>query len=177
MSMANYKRVFKQNHSYFITVVTHQRNSILIDHIDLLRASFREAKRCYAFSIEAIVILPDHFHMIISPERAEAYPYIIKTFKQYFSANCPVEAYQHIQQSASRIKKGYKPIWQKRYYEHTLRDDEDYRVRFDYIHYNPVKHQLVKRAVDWKYSSFHKYVRKGWYCNDWADFNTDSNYE
>ena len=72
--MSNYKRVFEQNYSYFITVVTHQRNPILINQIDLLRDSFKEAKQHYAFNIEAIVILPDHFHMIISPERAQAYP-------------------------------------------------------------------------------------------------------
>ena len=175
--MSNYKRVFEQNYSYFITVVTHQRNPILIDQIELLRDSFKEAKQHYAFNIEAIVILPDHFHLIISPQRAQAYPYIIKTLKQYFSMHCPAEAYQHIQQSASRIRKGYKPIWQKRYYEHTLRNEEDYRLRFDYIHYNPVKHGLVDKAIDWKHSSFHKYVKKGWYSEDWADFSAKYDYE
>jgi putative transposase len=175
--MSNYKRVFEQNYSYFITVVTHQRNPILINHIDLLRDSFKEAKQCYVFNIEAIVILPDHFHMIISPERVQTYPYIIKTLKQYFSMHCPAEAYQHIQQSASRIKKGYKPIWQKRYYEHTLRDEEEYRQRFDYIHYKPVKHGLVEKTISWRHSSFHKYVKKGWYSEDWADFSTEHNYE
>lgn len=171
--MANYKRIFQQGHPYFITIVTHYRNPILIDNIDLLRESFRQAKLRYTFSIEAIVILPDHLHMIILPSDAYQYPMIIKQLKVYFSRHCPPQYYQHIQQSASRSQKGYKPIWQKRYYEHTLRDEQDYRTHFDYIHYNPVKHQLVRRTKDWQYSSFHNYIKKGWYDENWGDCSND----
>ena len=167
--MANYRRVFKQGHPYFITVVTHSRNSILIDNIDLLRRSFQRVKWRYSFIIDAIVILPDHFHMIILPSDPYQYPHIIKDLKAYFSSHCPTKYYQHISQSASRIKKGY--------YEHTLRDAEDYRRHFDYIHYNPVKHQWVEKVKDWQYSSFHQYAKKGWYDNQWNDFNTDIDFE
>ncbi len=115
--------------------------------------------------------------MMISPKRVKSYPYIIKSLKQYFSQHCPNVAYRHIQQSVSRIKKGYKPVWQKRYYEHTIRNEEDYWLHFDYIHFNPVKHHLVDRANDWKHSSFHKFVDKGWYSKDWADFNEEHDFE
>jgi len=83
--MANYKRIFMDGYSYFITVVTHQRNPILIDNIELLRESFRVSKLKYIYSIEAIVILPDHFHMIIKPEVSTDYPKIIRAVKYHFS--------------------------------------------------------------------------------------------
>ena len=153
--MANYKRVFEDGYSYYLTVVTHRRNPILIDNIKLLRKSFTVSKQKYGYIIEAIVILPDHFHMIITPEYAKEYPYIIRTIKQYFSKNCPIQYYEDVGQSFSRAKEGYKPIWQKKYYEHTIRDDKDFKVRLDYIYNNPIKHKYVEEIRDWKYSSYH----------------------
>jgi putative transposase len=81
----NYKRIFLNGYSYFLTIKTYQKNPILIKNIQLLRASFKESKSKYSFKIEAIVILPDHIHMIITPEKSEDYPHIIRTTKTYFS--------------------------------------------------------------------------------------------
>jgi putative transposase len=175
--MPNYKRVFIDGYCYFLTVVTHKRNPILIDNIDLLRKSFKQSKKKYNYDIKAIVILPDHFHMIILPARAIEYPKIISVIKQCFSSQCDPRFYQHLTQSKSRIQAGYKPIWQKKYYEHTIRNDDNYKTRFDYIHYNPVKHEYVKQVKVWLASSFHRSVKQGIYHSEWGDFNEKVDYE
>lgn len=175
--MAKYKRVFINGYCYFLTIVTHQRTPLLIDNIKLLRESFKFSKAKYCCHIEAIVVLPDHFHLMIRPEIALNYPKIISNIKQYFSRHCDSKYYQHIQQSKSRIQAGYKPIWQKKYYEHTIRDQSDYDSRLNYIHYNPIKHGYVTQVKDWKYSSFHRYVQHGYYDNSWGNFNQSIDYE
>ena len=152
--MGNYRRIFLDGHSYFLTIVTHQRNPILIDNIALLRESFRISKLRYIYTIDAIVILPDHFHMIITPKIVEEYPHIVRTIKQYFSKNCDPKYYTHIEQSASRAKEGYSPIWQKKYFEHTIRNEKDLQEKLVYMYHNPVKHKWVERCDEWKYSSF-----------------------
>ena len=175
--MANYKRVFEDGYSYFLTIVTHQRNPILVKNIELLKESFVYSKTKYKYKIEAVVILPDHFHIIITPEVALDYPKIVRSIKQNFSKNCNPLDYKHLSQSASREKEGYKPIWQKRYFEHTIRDERDFKNRFDYIHFNPVKHKFVTKAKDWEFSSFHKFVKAGYYNQNWANFNEETDYE
>jgi len=152
--MANYKRIFIDGYRYFITIVTHQRNPILIANIDLLRESFRVSKRKYLYKIEAIVILHEHIHMIITPDVSNDYPKIIRAIKYHFSKHLEPKYYEHMEQSKSRWKRGLKPIWQKRYYEHTIRDEKDYLEKMEYIKYNPMKHELVKDIQHWKYSSF-----------------------
>jgi len=164
-------------YSYFITVVTHQRNPILIDNIELLRKSFDHSKQKFQYNIDAIVILPEHFHTIITPQNADDYPYIIRSIKQYFSEHCEERYYEHLYQSDSRHQKGYKPVWQKRFFEHTIRDEKDYRVRLDYIHYNPVKHDHVTKVSDWEFSSFSKFVDKGFYDPNWGDFDANIDFE
>jgi len=154
--MSNYKRIFMNGYSYFITVITHQRNPILIENISLLRESFHMSKLKYHYSIDAIVIMPDHFHMIITPQNAEEYPHIIRIIKQHFSKHCHKKYYQHIQQSWSRQKKGYSLLWQKRYYEHTIRNEKDRLEKMQYIYHNPVKHGYVNAPDDWIHSSFAK---------------------
>ncbi len=70
--------------------------------------------------------------------------------------------------NVSKLKHRETTIWQRRFWEHLIRDDEDYRMHMDYIHYNPVKHGLVNRVKDWPHSTFHRYVRKGIYSEDWG---------
>ncbi|HHD79776.1 MAG TPA: transposase [Epsilonproteobacteria bacterium] len=153
--MSNYKRIFMDGYSYFITVVTHKRNPILIQNIALLRESFHVSKQKYIYEIEAIVILPDHFHMVITPKYAEDYPHIVRTIKQHFSKHCPKEDYTHLQQSFSREKKGYSLVWQKRFYEHTIRNEKNLMEKMQYIQNNPVKHGYIEDISEWKYSSFY----------------------
>ena len=94
----------------------------MIDNIEVLRDSFRESKRYYIYNIDAIVVLPDHIHMIITPKNVREYPKIIKSIKYNFSRHFNIEE----EQSYSRFKRKIKPIWQKRYYEHTIGDEKDY---------------------------------------------------
>ena len=147
--MANYKRLFLAGHSYYLTIVTHRRNPILIDNIELLRDSFRESKRFYIYNIDAIVVLPDHIHMIITPKNVTDYPKIVKAVKYNFSRHFNVEE----EQSYSRHKRKIKPIWQKRYYEHTIRDEKDYMRCLEYIRDNPLNHKYVENEEEWEYSS------------------------
>ena len=160
--MAKYKRLFLTGHSYYLTIVTHRRNPILIDNIELLRESFRQSKGYYSYTIDAIVILPDHIHMIITPKIATDYPKIIRAIKYNFSVGCDCHRtnigglLRNEEQSNSRHKRGLTPIWQKRYYEHTIRDEKDYLRCLEYMKNNPIKHDLVENAKDWEYSSFRR---------------------
>jgi len=140
--MADYKRLFLQGHSYYLTIVTHRRKAILIDNIEALRESFRESKRYYAYHIDAIVVLPDHLHMIITPQ-------IVRAIKYNFS----IQLSKDEEQSMARHKKGMNPVWQKRYYEHTIRDEKDYLRCIEYMKNNPIKHGLVENSEGWRYSS------------------------
>ena len=175
--MPNYQRIFEDGYSYFLTVVTHKRNPILIKNIDLLRESFVISQTKYDYEIEAVVILPDHFHLIITPKIALDYPKIINGIKHHFSKHCNPKFYNHLKQSDSRTKEGYKPIWQKRFYEHTIRDEEDFKMRFHYIHFNPVKHGFVKNVKDWEFSSFKQFVKIGYYNEDWVGFTEKIDFE
>jgi len=155
--MSNYKRIFLEGHSYYLTIVTHGRNPILVENIELLRESFRVSKQKYDYVIDAIVVMPDHIHMIVTPKIATEYPKIIRAIKYHFSKHLDVKYYAHMEQSISRSKRGSKPIWQKRFYEHTIRNEKDFQLCVDYIYKNPVKHQYVEKIEDWKYSSY--YIR------------------
>jgi len=148
--MADYKRLFLNGYSYYLTMVTHKRMPLLIENIEALRESFRESKKYYRYSIDAIVILPDHLHMIITPKDVKEYPKIVRAIKYNFSMRV-----SHMQeQSMARYKKGMTSIWQKRYYEHTIRDEKDYIRCFEYMQNNPIKHELVENEEEWEYSSF-----------------------
>lgn len=147
--MADYKRLFLEGHSYYITIVTHRRCPVLVDNIESLRESFRESKKYYRYSIDAIVVLPDHLHMIITPKQANDYPKIIRAIKYNFS----IKITHEFEQSTARHTKGMNPIWQKRYYEHTIRNEKDYVRCVEYMKNNPIKHGLVENEKDWKYTS------------------------
>ena len=156
--MANYKRVYLDGYSYFITMVTQGRNPILIDNIALLRDSFRRSKQRYDYQIDAIVILPDHLHMIITPDNPEEYSKIIAHIKRSFvyglDASLKTKAKLHL--STSGYKRKLSGIWQKRFYEHTIRNEKDWLEKMHYIQHNAVKHAYVDAWEAWKYSSFAK---------------------
>lgn len=163
--MSNYRRVFIQNSYVFLTIVTHNRNPILIKNIELLRQAFKNIRKIYAYKIIACVILPDHLHIILSPEKIEEYPKIVSSIKHYFSANLDIKA---VDLTASKLKKREKGIWHRRYFEHTIISEDDLNKHINYIHYNPVKHGLVLSVKDWEYSTFHKFVNKNMYNLDWG---------
>jgi len=154
--MANYRRIFEDGYSYYITIVTHGRNPILVENIELLRESFRQSKKVFAYRIDEIVVLPDHLHMVITPAVSSEYPKIIGYIKAYFSRHCDERYFVEEHQSYSRHQRRHKPIWQKRYYEHTIRNDKDMQEKIQYMENNPVKHGWTENTKDWQYSSFHK---------------------
>ncbi len=166
-----YKRLYLDGYNYFLTVVTYNRNPILIENIELLRESFKHAKHKFAFDVEAIVVLPDHFHMLLHIEDPKTYSKIIGVIKSYFSRHCDPKYYEHMAQTQSRIAQHYKPVWQKRFYEHTIRHEKDYALHLDYIDYNPVKHGHTDAACKRKHSSFHKFVKQGRYEENWCAFD------
>jgi len=154
--MSNYKRIYLENYRYYITVVTQNRQPILIDNIELLRDSFRRSKKRYDYVINAIVILPDHIHMIITPKNPKDYSKIIALIKRSFTYGLDMKTKEEskFNLSASSYRRNLSGVWQKRFYEHTIRDEKDYATILDYIYTNPIKHGLVKNIEDWKYSSF-----------------------
>ena len=164
--MTEYRRNFVTGGSYFFTVALADRSRpLLVDHIDTLREAFRKVKTDYPFSLDAVVILPEHLHCIWTLADGDAdYPDRWRRIKAAFSRRLP----DGHPRSDSKIAKGERGIWQRRYWEHTLRDEEDWRRHLDYLHYNPVKHGHVNQVSDWPYSSFHRYVRMGLYPNNWG---------
>jgi len=156
--MANYKRIYLKNYSYYLTMVTQYRQPILIENIELLRDSFRRSKRKYDYKIDAIVILPDHIHMIITPQNPRDYSKIITYIKRSFiyGLDKELKAEAKTNLTSSTYQRQHSGIWQKRFYEHTIRDQEDFNRIKEYIQTNPIKHALVKDIKDWKYSSFYK---------------------
>ena len=156
--MSNYKRIYLDGYSYFITMVTQGRNPILIDNISLLRDSFKRSKQRYEYHIDAIVILPDHIHMILTSKNPLEYSKIITHIKRSFvyglDASLKEKAKLHL--SSSSYKRKLSGIWQKRFYEHTIRDEKDWLEKMNYIQYNAVKHAYVDTWEAWEYSSFTK---------------------
>lgn len=164
-----YRRAKTPGATYFFTLVTHQRQGIFHEPemIALLRQAFRQIKQKHPFEIESIVILPDHLHCIWTLPLADAnFSMRWQLIKGQFSRYCP-ERYKQ-PRSASRTRKGEQAVWQRRFWEHQIRDEIDFARHVDYIHYNPVRHQLVRKPQDWAYSSFHQYVANGTYAEDWG---------
>ena len=154
-----YRRYYQPGARYFFTVVTANRNPLLIDNIDRLRAAFKMCVTRYPFEIEAMVVLPDHLHTLWKmPDGDMDFSKRWMVIKRYFSSGLPA-----IKISDSKTRKREKGIWQRRFWEHYIRDENDWRQHMDYIHYNPVKHGYVDSPSNWQYSSFQRAVDKGWY--------------
>jgi putative transposase len=167
--MPEYHRAFIPGGTYFFTLVTFNRTPILIsEHArELLHWAWMDVKHRFPFTTVAICLLPDHLHCIWSlPDGDSNYSMRWKEIKRLFSKHyrsCSLAA-----KTESRIKREETAIWQRRFWEHTIRDEKDLHAHLDYIHYNPVRHGLVNQPADWQWSSFHRYVRKGYYDPDWG---------
>jgi putative transposase len=164
--MTSYRRNFVPGGSYFFTVnLADRRLRLLTDNIEALRAAFRYTRLRHSFTVAAIVVLPDHLHAIWTlPDGESDFAVRWQLIKANFARALP----QGERVSPSRFRKGERGIWQRRYWEHTLRDEDDFAQHIDYIHFNPVKHGHVRQVEDWPYSSFHRMVRLGLYSEDWA---------
>lgn len=170
--MTNYRRVFIPGGRYFFTVnLADRRSRLLTDHIGLLRYAFRETRSRHPFVVDAIVVLPDHLHTIWTlPEGDAGFPTRWRLIKSGFSRRLSSgEAL-----SDSRRSKGERGIWQRRYWEHTLRDDDDFGRHVDDIHFNPVKHGYVESAADWPFSSHRRMMRLGRYAGGPIDVNVSA---
>jgi putative transposase len=163
--MVRYRRNRIAGGKFFFTLALEDRGSTaLVDHIGALRAAFRATRRERPFTIDAIVILPDHLHAILTlPVDDADFPARWRRIKGFFSSHL-LGAGVGIERHAN----GELALWQRRYWEHTVRDDDDFARHVDYIHHNPVKHRLAIRVRDWPHSSFHLYVRRGILPKDWA---------
>ena len=161
-----YLRANVQGGTFFFTVALADRSSTLLtDRVELLRAVMRLVRQRHPFEIVAMVVMPDHLHAIWQlPEGDAAYPQRWALIKSGFSRGIP--KLENI--GASRMAKRERGIWQRRYWEHQIRDDRNLQSHVDYIHHNPVKHGYVKSAVDWPYSSIHRYICAGWLPADWG---------
>ncbi|MDA9474116.1 transposase [Bradyrhizobium sp. CCBAU 65884] len=173
--MTNYRRNFVPGGSFFFTVnLAERRLSLLTDHVEILRAAFRETRRRHPFTIDAVVVLPDHLHAVWSlPEGDSDFATRWRLVKSAFSRG--VERGERI--SSSRAARGERGIWQRRYWEHAIRDEGDFVRHVDYVHINPVKHGLVPRVCDSAWSSFHRHVRLGNYPVDWAGDRSEDAHE
>jgi putative transposase len=161
-----YRRTTVAGGTYFFTVNLAQRErTLLVDRVDVLGAVLRMVRRRHPFHSDAMVILPDHLHAIWTLPAGDCdFPTRWMLIKAGFSRQVASEE----RRSRSRIVKGERGIWQRRYWEHLIRYDEYYARHVEYIHYNPVKHGYVVRAVDWPYSSIHRYIEAGMMDHDWG---------
>ena len=164
--MSDYRRARVAGGCYFFTVVTYQRRPLFGDarNVDLLRQAFAWTKSRRPFDIDAIVILPDHLHSVWRlPEKDEDFSGRWRAIKQFVSRRL----------DAPVLRRGEKTVWQRRFWEHLIRDEEDWRRHVDYIHFNPVKHGLVNAPEDWPYSSYGRAVESGWYPAGWGRTEPD----
>lgn len=161
-----YRRALIFGASYFFTVNLADRSArLLVERIADLREVVRDVRRAHPFEIVAWVVLPDHLHAVWTlPDGDADYATRWGLIKAGFSRRIPKG--ERIR--ASRVRKGERGIWQRRFWEHLIRDEQDYVAHVDYIHINPLKHGLVTRVRDWPLSSFHRYVQRGTLPIDWA---------
>ena len=165
--MPDYRRYRLPGGTYFFTVNLLQRypNDLLVRHIDILRSEVRVVREKRPFVIDAWVVLPDHLHCVWTlPPGDDDFTNRWRLIKQGFSKALPITE----RRSAVRMARGERGIWQRRFWEHAIRNETDYAAHIDYCHINPFKHGYVQRVADWPYSTFHRYVERGIYPLDWA---------
>jgi putative transposase len=169
--MPSYRRWRIEGGVYFFTLVTHERRPILTADLSraILRKAFIDARKRLAFVLDAIVLLPEHLHMLMRlPDKDDRFSVRVSKIKRNFT-----EAYLEMGGTEGRCTPGrrrqrYRGVWEKRFYEHWIRDHRDFKLHLDYIHVNPVKHGLVQWPRDWPWSTFHRYVKLGEYDLDWC---------
>jgi putative transposase len=174
-----YRRANVRGGTYFFTVVTFKRIKIFAkpENVALLRSAIKEVMQKHPFKIDAFVLLPDHLHCIWTlPQQDSDFSTRWRLIKSYFSRNFDQRNVGWVEgrnptneaHTASRQMEKEKPVWQRRFWEHLIRDQKDLKRHIEYIHYNPVKHGLTKAPVDWVNSSFHRYVSNGIYNLEWG---------
>ena len=169
--MLKYRWVFLKGGTYFITIVTYHRVALFInpEARKYLHQAFVDVKSRFPFDMEAVCLLPDHLHVLMClPEDDADYPMRIREIKRLFTKAYLNNIGSGAPRNESRQRKNEAAIWQRRYWEHFIRDENDLNIHIDYIHYNPVKHGWVNAVAEWTWSSFHRYVRLGFYDREWG---------
>jgi putative transposase len=169
--MPDYRRFRVPGGTYFFTInLLERRSDLLVRHIDALREAVRRTRQERPFTIDAWVVLPEHMHCIITlPEGDDDFSNRIKAIKIRFVRSIPATEAR----SRARAARGERAIWQRRFWEHAIRNDNDYARHMDYVHFNPVKHGYVTCACDWPYSTFRRLVAAGLYPADWGAADLD----
>ena len=171
--MPDYRRAWHPGGTYFFTVNLLQRqgNDLLTRHVDLLREAVASVRQRHPFIIHGWVVLPEHLHCVIELPPGDAdFATRWRLIKIAFSKALPKTE----RRSQVRMARNERGIWQRRYWEHLIRDDADFSAHMDYVHINPLKHGLVKRLADWPHSTFHRLVEQGIYPADWAGGDEDA---
>ena len=169
--MPNYRRVYISGGTYFFTLVTYCRRPLFRhpSNVQLLRNAIARVKTEKPFKIIAAVILPDHTHFLWQlPSNDSNFSQRISRLKVLFTRTYKSKNPSNLEISESRHKHRESDVWQRRFWEHLIRDEADLQQHLDYIHYNPVKHGLVSCPHSWEYSSFSRWVEKGRYTLDWG---------
>ncbi|OFZ67695.1 MAG: transposase [Betaproteobacteria bacterium RBG_16_56_24] len=169
--MSRYRRATAAGSSYFFTVVAYRRQPILCDEAirNALHAAIEMVRVARPFVIDAWILLPDHLHCVWTlPDGDADFPTRWMKIKRAVSLVCGEEYRRADWISASKLKHRESTIWQRRFWERQIRDENDFARHVDYIHFNPVKHGHVQRVADWPYSTFHRYMRDGVYAHDWG---------
>ena len=161
-----YRRANIPGATYFFTVnLADRKESLLVENITALKESIRTVNAAHPFEIVAFAVLPDHLHAFWTlPPNDSDFATRWALIKAGFSRRLP----RNERISKSRQSKGERGIWQRRFWEHVIRDDNDLARHIDYIHYNPVKHGYVDRASDWPHSSIHRFICEGVVPSDWG---------
>lgn len=164
--MVHYRRAKTPGACYFLTLTLRGRSSdLLVRHHAQLGNALRLVCQQKICRLPAIVLLPDHLHMLMQlPDDDADFSARVRLLKSSFVSALRAQGVQGV----SLNTKGEANIWQRRFWEHLIRDERDFAVHVDYIHINPLKHGLVERVSDWPFSSFHRYVRRGLLPADWA---------
>ena len=164
--MPDYRRNRVPGGTNFFTVnLLDCRSNLLVKQIDILRVAVRRARIRAPFHIDAWVVLPDHMHCLWTLPPGDAnFPARWRAIKIAFVKSLPAGG----SRSPVMTSRGERGIWQRRYWEHTIRDDGDFATRMDYTHFNPVKHGLVAHPADWPFSSYRRCVDAGLYPQEWT---------
>ena len=169
--MPNYRRAIEPGGTFFLTLVTEGRTPIFAadDARTLLRNAIDRCREFHPFELDAVVLLHDHLHLLITLPKDDAdfsgrISYIKSTFTRSFLGSRAGEQ----PRSASRVRQRARGVWQRRFWEHTIRDETDRIHHLDYIHFNPVKHGYVDCPHAWPHSSFHRFVGQRDYERDWC---------
>ena len=176
--MSWYRRANFAGGYYFFTVVTYNRRRFLCDELarDCLRSAWQRVAKDRPFESTALCLLPDHLHAVWRlPEGDADYSSRWKLIKMFFSRLYLQNKNTKNPLNSNQKQRREAGLWQRRFWEHQIRDENDLQKHVDYIHYSPIKHGLVQQLTDYPWSTYHRYLKNGWYRGKNIDLLTIDN--